>query len=43
MIKNKMVKNFMMYWMYNRKTIGYMFLCFTTYMTHRILCIMNIR
>lgn len=38
-----MVKNFMIYWMYNRKTIGYMFLYFMTYMTHRILCIKNIK
>ena len=26
-----MVKNFMTYWFYNRKTIGYMFLCFTRF------------
>lgn len=38
-----MIQNFMMYMFYNHKTIGYMFLCFTTYMTHRIMCIKNIK
>lgn len=38
-----MVKNFIMYMFYNYKTISYMFLYFMTYMTHRIMCIKNIK
>lgn len=37
-----MIKNFMMYWIYNHKTIGYVFV-FMIYMTYRIFYIKNIR
>ena len=39
---NEIIYNFQNYWKMKRKYIGYLFVLFSCYVTHRLLCHMDI-